>query len=333
MAFLLKLDREEEIWLVPIPLPRCNNANPARAAADCDPVAVLPILLASPNAGTDCRSCCNRLTDDIELIRWVESLFCWLMLLSPTALLLIFLFHSKLPKALLCVLVDAGICLWLLTVGVTPDDEDDNVRELTPKPPLVPVLLFVDTGVARNKANPDCAAVRDADVIPASTLDAESFLLLLLLRCWSKKLATLPRKPPCTLILLLEPLVWFMRSTNVDVEDDDTNAGFELVNDGNVALDVPWPLLFRIFTLAKLEAFRKLVVDLDDFDIIDILILPEQSTMLLTLFILVTAATISRRHWLAFSRATSSSTSNHDPTACSCFKNLLEYIYIKWEIK
>ena len=52
---------------------------------------------------------------------------------------------------------------------------------------------------------------------------------------------------------------------------------------------------------AKLKvAFRKLVVDFDTFFSMDMLILllitPEQSTILLTLLILVMTATISRRH-------------------------------------
>ena len=48
---LLELDSDEGpvAVLVPIPLPRCNNAKPARAVADCDP-------------------CGNRFMDDMAFI-------------------------------------------------------------------------------------------------------------------------------------------------------------------------------------------------------------------------------------------------------------------------
>jgi hypothetical protein len=93
-----------------------------------------------------------------------------------------------------------------------------------------------------------------------------------------------------------------LAATVVEETDDDVNdVGVWVVeNDGNVAFDVPrlllLVLLFRINPFAKL-AFRKLVVDLDDLVVMsDIWTLPEPSTILLTLFILVMAATISRKH-------------------------------------
>ena len=116
------------------------------------------------------------------------------------ALLLLFGFHRKLPDAALEV-------------------------------PSSVAFVLVATDLARSSANPDCAAVRDADATPDNKLDADSFVVLLL--GVSKKRATLPRSCiPLPPILLL-----FIRSVNVDVDDDDTNAGLE--NIGNVALEVP----------------------------------------------------------------------------------------------
>ena len=125
------------------------------------------------------------------------SLFGWMLLLPLLmALLLLFGFHRKLPDAALEV-------------------------------PSSVAFVLVATDLARSSANPDCAAVRDADATPDNKLDADSFVVLLL--GVSKKRATLPRSCiPLPPILLL-----FIRSVNVDVDDDDTNAGFE--NTGNVA--------------------------------------------------------------------------------------------------